>query len=394
MFSLEEVSLESNLTELEEAINEIATSVALVIFEGLDRSQSPRRNGSDPGPQLAEFAHRNDCAVLVTTSITESIARAPNSVVGRLPICRSAAVVFTISNVRFSNDQDEGLPSLTRIKSTIGPKDESFGFEIVTMNAVIGDRVVPSAVLRWTGQRTLQSFAKDTSLRVREKRQSQRERAAAFLRVLLSREPMSSASVIHQCALVQLPEDTARRAATDIGVVRHPQSFGGRRAPDIWSLPGHPATGSTAQQPAGGENPGFGPQGAPPRSHFFAYPLSPLWGLARPVANSNHQPEEPPQRTSWFSTGFRMPTNPHAPGPMHPSTEVAKVAQVGQPWQSAHHQPLPQSSTTEGLSRENRYRAQNETNAQLETGSSEPSDMFAGKTILDMVEHRLKGKGS
>ncbi|SDH55921.1 hypothetical protein [Variovorax sp. OV700] len=396
MFSLDEVSLESNLKELEEAINEIAAPVALVVFEGLDRSQSPRRNGMNPGPQLAEFAHRNDCAVLATTTIPESIVKAPNSVVGRLPICGSAAVVFTISNARFSNDQEEGLPSITRIKSTIGPKDESFGFEIVATNAIVEGRYVPAAVARWTGQRTLQSFAQDTSVKGRERRQNQRERAAAFLRVLLGGGAMSSASVIQKCALVQIPEDTARRAATDIGVIRQPQSLGGRRAPDIWSLPGNSATGylAMAQQAAVAANPGFVAPRPSSYSHFSGYPPSPLWvDLARPLGNSSQQAAQPFERSGASSMGIHIPATPHAPEPAYFTREVAKVAQVGQPWQSAHRQSVPPSSMAGEKKFDGRNTGPNESNAQPGIHSSAPDDMYAELSLFDLVKGHLKKKG-
>lgn len=236
-FIIEGAEFEDNLETLGSSLEQLGQPITLVIFDGIPRVD--RRIEERIGGRLAKFSQDHDCAILITTTINEKLASTPQSVVGNLTLCNIASVVFVISKISFSEEQDdESVSGLIRVKSTLGPRDEGFGFEIVTVHARVNNGSTPVAVLEWNGKHIYGPLARQKAIQIAPKRHTQRRRAAEFLRHTLMGGAMTSDAVIRLGGQVQIPEDTLRRAATDIGVIRQSQpAMRGGRGPDIWSLP-------------------------------------------------------------------------------------------------------------------------------------------------------------
>uniref|UniRef100_UPI00403A00A0 hypothetical protein n=1 Tax=Variovorax sp. BK018 TaxID=3450241 RepID=UPI00403A00A0 len=339
-FDLASASSEENLRNLGSALQRFDRRPALIIFDGIPRAD--KRLEAKSGVLFAQFAQDYDCAVLVTTTIEEKLASSPSAVVGRLAICSSASVVFVISKIDFSENQqdEEEAAVLLRVKSTVGPRDEGYGFEIVAVQAELNGKPIPAAVLEWNDTHIYGPLAKRKALQVTQKRYTQRHRAATFLRDILRNGPMPSAAVFRLGGQAQIPEDTLRRAATDVGVIRRAQpGIGGGRGPDLWSLHGHdhlpvqstnvaPASHppvSTNVAPAW--NPPFygstwhqmGPQ-APVRDFYREYASAP----------SSHVSQAPQDRFE----------HPHRAT----SRQESKVSEHWQPWQHS----MPSMAETAG----------------------------------------------
>jgi hypothetical protein len=351
-FDLESASHEENLRDLDGALQAFGRAPALIIFDGLPRID--RRLEAKAGLLYAQFARDYDCAVLITTTIDDKLASTPAAVVGRLAVCNSASVVFVISKISFSEDQqdEEEVSGLLRVKSTIGPRDEGFGFEIVTVQVEVNGGMIPIAVLQWNGTHIYGPLAKRKALQVTQKRYTQRQRAANFLRDALMRGPMRSDTVIRLGGQAQIPEDTLRRAATDVGVIRRSQpGISGGRGPDLWSLQGldHlPEQSATAA--------GVSRWPVPTAPHLFPYAPNRTHTVYQPV-------QHPPvknlfQEYAYTASSYlanRQPSSHVQPSPSGPSNhawagslgQTAKVAEHWQPRQfSTHTAPMPHPRQT------------------------------------------------
>lgn len=339
-FDLESASSEENLRNLGNALQPLDRTPALIIFDGIPRID--KRLEAKFGLLFAQFAQDHDCAVLVTTTIDDKLASTPSTVVGRLTICNSASVVFVISKINVSEDQqnEEEISGLLRVKSTIGPRDEGFGFEIVTVQAEVNGGMMPAAVLEWNSTHIYGPLAKRKALQVTQKRYTQRYRAANFLREALMRGPMRSDMVIRLGGQAQIPEDTLRRAATDVGVIRRPQpGVGGGRGPDLWSLEG---LDHFPEQDANlaGVNRGFVSPGTPPGSGAAFHAHASYQTASHPPVKDLFGAYAHPSQfySASMQSSAHMRTDPQPPSGysgVRTNEQTAKVAdlwQLGRSW--------------------------------------------------------------
>lgn len=352
-FDLEGASPEENLRNLGKALQPFDRAPALIIFDGITRID--RRLEAKVGLLFAQFAQDYDCAVLVTTTIDDKLASTPSAVVGRLAICNSASVVFVISKINFSEDpqDEEEVSGLLRVKSTIGPRDEGFGFEIVTVQVEVDGGTMPAAVLEWNGTHIYGPLAKRKALQVTQKRYTQRQRAANFLRDTLIHGPMRSDMVIRLGGQAQIPEDTLRRAATDVGVIRRSQpGVISGRGPDLWSLQGLDHLPEQSANLTGVS------QGLVSSSTSAAH-------ATFQAATSYQAASHPPVRDLFqeyarplFHGASMWPNSRIRPGPQAPSDhshartheQSAKVAEDRQPWQAPTQAVTPMAYSGHALS--------------------------------------------
>lgn len=209
---------ENNLTFLDDRLEETirafkAKLLVLDPFQAFVPTNADMQNASHIRfilRKLSAVAERNQCAVVMIGHMTKStggknLYRGLGSI-DIAAICRSVLMIAR-------DEKNPKIRYMFQVKSNLAPEGSAIGF---VLDSDVG--------FHWIGKCMAEQ---KIDLGVRSARQSKKEQASEYLRIMLSVEAVPSVKVLDKLDELGIKERTVRKAAKEIGIVSY-------RSKGIW----------------------------------------------------------------------------------------------------------------------------------------------------------------